>query len=143
MVQRSVYLIISGLVQGVGFRAFVEREAEHGNPRAFALPTSGISFTRAAELADLALLAADTARPETTWVNPAVVEAVDQAAHALAPLCSAFAERRQELGRTKARAKPTQSGNTLARVVDDGHARAEVRYVAADRLNGAEFTLIH
>lgn len=28
MAQRSVYLIISGFVQGVGFRVFVEREAE-------------------------------------------------------------------------------------------------------------------
>src|SRR5499427_1422425 len=47
--------------------------------------------------------------------------------------------RRQELGWTKARAKPAQSGNALPCVVDNGAPRAEVRHIAAHRLHGAEF----
>ena len=44
-------------------------------------------------------MAADAARPEPDWVNPAVVDTVDQAAKSLQPLCAAFAERRErELG---------------------------------------------
>jgi hypothetical protein len=46
---------------------------------------------------------------------------------------------RQELGWTEAGPKPAQSGDSLARVVDDGHSRAEVRNVAADRLRRTEF----
>src|SRR5258708_23150196 len=47
--------------------------------------------------------------------------------------------RRQELGWTKARAKPAESGNALPRVVDNGDPRAKVRHIAAHRLHGAEF----
>ena len=48
--------------------------------------------------------------------------------------------RRQKLGWTKAWAKPTQPGNALPCVVDDGDPRAKVRHIAANRLHGAEFT---
>src|SRR5262252_7044831 len=47
--------------------------------------------------------------------------------------------RRQELGWTKARAKPAESRNALPRVVDNGDPRAKVRHIAAHRLHGAEF----
>ena len=51
---------------------------------------------------------------------------------------------RQELGWTKVRAKPTQPGNALALVVDDGDPRAKVRHIAANRPHGAEFAdIIH
>jgi hypothetical protein len=43
------------------------------------------------------------------------------------------------VGWTKAWAKPTQPGNALARVVDDGDPRAKVRNITANRLHGAEF----
>jgi hypothetical protein len=49
-----------------------------------------------------------------------------------------------ELGWTKVRTKPTQPGNALALVVDDGDPRAKVRYIAANRPHGAEFAdMIH
>ena len=43
--------------------------------------------------------------------------------------------RRQEIGRAKARTNPTQPGNALARVVDDGDPRAKVRPIAATRVS--------
>src|SRR5262245_10733225 len=46
--------------------------------------------------------------------------------------------RRLELGRTKARAEPAQAGDALARVVDDGDPRADIRHSAVDRVPGAE-----
>jgi very-short-patch-repair endonuclease len=64
----------------------------------FGLPTR-MTLGRAVELAELALLAGESARPEAGWVNPAVVEAVEQAAASLQPLCAAFGERREKLGR--------------------------------------------
>jgi hypothetical protein len=49
-----------------------------------------------------------------------------------------------ELGWTKVRTKPTQPGNALALVVDDGDPRAKVRHIAANRPHGAEFAdMIH
>ncbi len=64
----------------------------------FGLPTSGTTLGRAVQLAELALLAGESARPEPGWVNPAVVETVEQAATSLQPLCAAFADRREMLG---------------------------------------------
>jgi hypothetical protein len=51
---------------------------------------------------------------------------------------------RQELGWTKVRTKPTQPGNALALVVDDGDPRAKVRHIAANRPHSAEFAdIVH
>lgn len=63
----------------------------------FGLPATGITLRRAAELAELALLAAEPDRPEPGWINPAMIEGVEQAARTLQPLCAAFNERRDQL----------------------------------------------
>src|SRR5205085_1653945 len=42
--------------------------------RTFGLSDTGITVARALELAELAQLAADPARPEADWLNPAIVE---------------------------------------------------------------------
>lgn len=65
---------------------------------AFGMSTSSISLARAADLADLGSLAAESARPEGNWINAGVIEAVGQAVEALEPLVSSFSERREELG---------------------------------------------
>jgi hypothetical protein len=65
---------------------------------AFGMPSAGLSPRRAIELIDLALLAADAARPEPEWVNPATIESVEQAANTLQPLCDSFAGKRDQLG---------------------------------------------
>ena len=65
----------------------------------FGLPLSGISLARAGQLAELASLAGQVARPEPDWINPATIEAVEHAAKILQPLCTAFNERREQLGR--------------------------------------------
>ena len=66
--------------------------------REFGLPLSGISLARAGQLAELASLAGQVARPEPEWINPATVGAVEHAAKTLQPLCAAFNERREQLG---------------------------------------------
>ena len=66
---------------------------------AFGLPVSGITLGEADELAELALLAGSPARPEATWVNPALIATVEEAARTLQPLCTAFNQRRDQLGR--------------------------------------------
>ena len=66
--------------------------------REFGLPLSGISLARAGQLAELASLVGQVARPEPDWINPATIEAVEHAAKTLQPLCAAFNERREQLG---------------------------------------------
>jgi hypothetical protein len=66
--------------------------------REFGLPPSGLSLTRAGQLAELASLVGQVARPEPEWINPATVVAVEHAWKTLEPLCVAFNERRQQLG---------------------------------------------
>lgn len=65
----------------------------------FGLPLSGITLARAGQLAELASLAGQVARPEPEWINPATVGEVEHAAKTLQPLCAAFNERRDQLGR--------------------------------------------
>ena len=67
--------------------------------REFGLPLSGISLARAGQLAELASLVGQVARPEPEWINPATIGAVEHAAKTLQPLCAAFNERREQLGR--------------------------------------------
>src|SRR5260370_39574334 len=67
--------------------------------REFGLPLSGISLARAGQLAELASLVGQVERPEPDWINPATIEAVERAAKVLQPLCAAFNERREQLGR--------------------------------------------
>jgi hypothetical protein len=66
--------------------------------RGFGLPLSGISLARAGQLAELASLAGQVARPEPEWINPVTVGAAEHAAKTLQPLCAAFNERREQLG---------------------------------------------
>jgi hypothetical protein len=66
---------------------------------AFGLPVKYISLDRAGQLAELGSLAGQVARPEPNWINPATVGAVEHAAKVLQPLCAAFNERREQLGR--------------------------------------------
>ena len=66
--------------------------------REFGLPPSGLSLARAGQLAELASLAGQVAKPEPEWINPATVGAVERAAKTLEPLCAAFNERREQLG---------------------------------------------
>ncbi len=86
---------------GVAERTSVEiRAAGHDADciaSAFGLPR-GATLNRSAELAELALLAGASDRPEPAWVNPTTFAAVEGAARALQPLCSAFNERREQLG---------------------------------------------
>jgi very-short-patch-repair endonuclease len=65
----------------------------------FGLPLSGITLDRAGQLAELASLVGQMAKPEPQWINPAIVAAVDHAAKTLQPLCAAFNQRREQLGR--------------------------------------------
>jgi very-short-patch-repair endonuclease len=65
----------------------------------FGLPADGVTLSRAEDLAELASLAGQPARPEPTWINPAVISGVEQAVKTLEPLCAAFNERRDQLGR--------------------------------------------
>ncbi|SRR5579875_176035 len=65
---------------------------------AFGLPATGVTLRRAAELAELALLAGSQARPEPTWLNPALISTIEEAARVLQQLCTAFNERREQLG---------------------------------------------
>ena len=67
--------------------------------RGFGLLLSGISLARAGQLAELASLTGQVARPEPEWINPATVGAAEHAAKTLQPLCAAFNERREQLGR--------------------------------------------
>ncbi|MHB8244085.1 MAG: DUF3320 domain-containing protein [Acidimicrobiales bacterium] len=63
----------------------------------FGLPTTGMTLKRAAEFAELALLAGEPVRPEPAWINPAVIAGVEEAARTLQPLCTAFNDRRAQL----------------------------------------------
>lgn len=64
---------------------------------ALGFPPSGITATRAIELAELGECAAAAARPEASWINPALIDDVDRAVETLKPLCRAFVEQRDRL----------------------------------------------
>jgi very-short-patch-repair endonuclease len=62
----------------------------------------GIGFTQVslewtAEMAELALLSGAPVRPESTWLSPANIAAVEEAARTLERLCALFNERRAQL----------------------------------------------
>lgn len=85
------------LDESTGVIASVQADSE-SIAREFGLPLSGISLARAGQLAELASLVGQVARPEPDWINPATIEAVEHAAKTLQPLCAAFNERRERLG---------------------------------------------
>ena len=71
--------------------------------RGFGLPLSGISLARAGQLAELASLTGQVARPEPEWINPATVGAAEHAAKT----CSHFAPRSTNAGNSSAGSSPT------------------------------------
>jgi very-short-patch-repair endonuclease len=66
--------------------------------QAFGLPTAGLTLSRALELAHLGSCAAEPARPEREWINPAVIDEVEAAATTLQPICAALVEHGERLG---------------------------------------------
>ena len=65
--------------------------------RALGLPGSGLTLTRAIDFAHLGARAAEPARPEPDWINPAVIADVERAAKSLQPLCAGVVEHRERL----------------------------------------------
>lgn len=58
----------------------------------FGLPLTGMTLSRASELAELGSLAVEPERPESAWIDVSILARVERAARTLHPLCSALNE---------------------------------------------------
>lgn len=80
--------------------ALIDSVADDGETIAagFGLRGTDMTFGKAKRLAELALLAAEPAKPEPLWISPANIAEVEQAVRVLEPLCRAFTEQQARLG---------------------------------------------
>lgn len=93
----------------------------------FELPTAPMTLSRAADLAELALLAGEAIRPEPEWVDPTRIASVEEAAKLLEPLCAALNDRRTRL-------LGTFSDDVLALDLDGICRRFDVTHVGLGKL---------